>query len=60
VEGIGRISWSLKEKDTDAREEERVCHALEREELGSHVRFQEEWWAVATPIGEWSEMFSRD
>jgi hypothetical protein len=32
----------------------------ERGEPGNHVRSREELWAVATPIGGWSEMFSRD
>ena len=46
-------------KETDAREEE-VHYALEREKSSSHVRSWEEQWSVATPIGRWSEMFSRD
>ena len=37
-----------------------VCHALERIETGSHVRSQEELWAVSTLIGSWLEMSSRD
>ena len=35
-------------------------HALDMEEPGSQLSFQEEWCAVATRIGRWSEMFSRD
>ena len=47
-------------KETDTREKRKGCHALEREEPSSHVRSQEEQRPVATPIGEWSGMFSRD
>ena len=50
-------SGSLEEKG-GTRKGDR--YALEREEPGNHVRSQEEWWAGASPIGRWSEMFSKD
>ena len=53
--GIGGTSGSLEEKRLKLN-----LHALEREEPSSHVRSQEEQRPVATPIGEWSWMFSRD
>lgn len=51
MEGTGQTSRSLKERETDAREEKEVHYALEREEPGSYVRSQEEWCTVAAPIG---------
>lgn len=40
--------------------EEGEIRGGERGEPGNHVRSRGELWAVATPIGGWSEMFSRD
>jgi hypothetical protein len=37
VDGTGRTSRSLEERETDAREKEEVCHALEREEQPCEV-----------------------
>jgi hypothetical protein len=47
----GRISGYL---------EAGVYHALKRGKPGNHVRSWEEQWAVAAPLGGWSEIFNRD
>jgi hypothetical protein len=43
----------------DLKDEERVCHALERElELGNHVRYQNRLSTQAAPTGRWSGKLS--
>ena len=60
VERVGGTSGSQEASREMQGRRDRVRHALNREEQGSHVRSQEEWWALAAPIGRWQEMFSRD
>jgi hypothetical protein len=52
--------WVLRGKGRHKEGEGEFTMPLEREEPGNHVRSLEEWWAVATPIGGWPEIFSRD